>query len=62
MRTLKRVALTAGELRWEAALSELLPAVPTIWNFNVTGKFQNSNTQTKGQYLTIFRYYFYLDQ
>lgn len=40
-------ALTAGQLWRKAALSEQLPALPTIGNLNVTGKFQNSNTQTK---------------
>lgn len=40
-------ALTVGKLWWKAALSELLPALSTIGNLNVTGKFQNSNTQTK---------------
>lgn len=47
MKTEQEVDLTAGQLWWEAALSELLPALSTVGNLNVTSKFQNSNTQTK---------------
>lgn len=41
------MALTAGKLWWKAALSELLPALSTIRNLDVTSNFQNSNAQTK---------------
>lgn len=47
MQTEKKVDLTAGKLRGKAALSQLLPALSTIWNLNIAGKLQNRNTQTR---------------
>lgn len=38
---------TTSKLWGETALSKLLPPFSTIWNLNITGKLQNSNTQTE---------------
>lgn len=62
MKAEQELDLTAGKLWWEAALSELLPALSAVGNLEVTSKFQNSNTQTKwktlmSQFNARFRYF-----
>lgn len=39
--------LTSSELRGQVSLAQLLPALPTMGQFHVTGHFQDGETQTR---------------
>lgn len=41
------IPLTSSELRGQVSLAQLLPALPTMGQFHVTGHFQDGETQTR---------------
>lgn len=42
---------TIGELCGEAALAQLLPALSSFWNLDVTAQLQDGHTQTNQQHI-----------